>query len=119
MVNGKAVDNTNVTVDDGNFNFWPSLYNSVGGNYVVSADAWKLREVVISYNFPKSITAETKIIKDATLSISGRNLFMIRPNTNQTTDPEFSEDTGNDVGRTSLSQAPPTRIFSATLSLTF
>ena len=119
MVGGKAVDNTNIEVNDGNFNFWPSLYNSVGGNYVVSADAWKLREVVISYNFPKTLTAQTKIIKDATLSISGRNLIMIRPNTNQTTDPEFSEDTGNDVGRTSLNQAPPTRIFSATLSLTF
>jgi TonB-linked SusC/RagA family outer membrane protein len=119
MVNGKAVDNTDVTVNDGNFNFWPSLYNSVGGNYVVSADAWKLREVVISYNFPKSVIAPAKIIKDATLSISGRNLIMLRPSTNQTTDPEFSEDTGNDVGRTSLNQAPPTRIFSATLSITF
>ena len=44
---------------------------------------------------------------------------MLRPKTNVWTDPEFSEDTGNGVGRTSESQAPPTRIFSATLSITF
>ena len=119
LQNGKYVDNTNITVDDGNFNFWPSLYNSVGGNYVISAAAWKLREVVLAYNFPKSIVAATRVIKDATLSLSGRNLIMIRPGTNKTTDPEFSEDTGNDVGRTSVNQAPPTRIYSATLSVTF
>ncbi|HEY0432331.1 MAG TPA: hypothetical protein VGC95_00580, partial [Chitinophagaceae bacterium] len=40
---GKYVPNTNVTVDDANFNFWPGLYRSVGANYVVSAAAWKLR----------------------------------------------------------------------------
>lgn len=116
---GTYVDNTNITVDDGNFNFWPSLYNSVGANYVVSAAAWKLREVVISYSFPKSWIGYRDIIKSASLAISGRNLIMIRPSTNKWTDPEFSEDTGNDVGRTGLGQAPPTRIFSATLSVTF
>ncbi len=113
------VDNTNITVDDGNFNFWPSLYNSVGANYVVSAAAWKLREVVITYNFPKSWINNSKVIKNASFALSGRNLIMIRPSTNKWTDPEFSEDTGNDVGRTGLGQTPPTRFFSATLSVTF
>ena len=116
---GAYVDNTNVTVDDANFNFWPSLYNSVGANYVISAAAWKLREVVITYNFPKTWIGYGKVVKNASLSLSGRNLLMIRPSTNKWTDPEFSEDTGNDVGRTGLAQAPPTRIFSATLSVTF
>ncbi|MEJ7677857.1 MAG: hypothetical protein WKG06_08315 [Segetibacter sp.] len=44
---------------------------------------------------------------------------MLRPSTNKWTDPEFNEGTGNDVGRTGLGQAPPSRIFSATLSVTF
>jgi hypothetical protein len=52
-------------------------------------------------------------------TLSGRNLLMIRPKSNLWTDPEFSEGTGNDVGRTSESQSPPTRIFSGTLSVTF
>jgi len=113
------VDNTNITVNDGNFNFWPTLYRSVGANYITSAAAWKLREVVITYTFPQRILAPTKVIKNAAIAISGRNLIMIRPSTNKWTDPEFSEDNGNDVGRNSQGQAPPTRIFSATLSLTF
>jgi len=113
------VANTNTTTDDGNFNFFPGLYRSVGANYVISAAAWKLREVAISYDIPKTVFAMTKIIQRATFTLSGRNLLMFRPKTNQWTDPEFSEDTGNGVGRTSTSQAPPTRIFSATLAVTF
>ncbi len=116
---GKYVDNTTVSVDDANFNFWPSLYNSVGANYVVSAAAWKLREVVITYNMPKQWLSFTKVAKSAALTISGRNLVMLRPADNKWTDPEFNEDAGNDVGRTGVGQAPPTRIFSATLSVTF
>ena len=116
---GKYVTNTNVTVDDANFNFWPSIYNSVGANYVVSGAVWKLREVALSYDLPRRWLAPTKIVQHATLTISGRNLLMIRPKTNLWTDPEFSEDTGNDVGRTGEGQAPPTRIFSGTLSIQF
>jgi hypothetical protein len=95
------------------------LYNSVGANYVVSAAAWKLREVAISYDLAKNLYSYTKIIQKATITVSGRNLLMIRPKTNKWTDPEFSEDTGNDVGRTSEGQLPPTRILSATLTLQF
>jgi TonB-linked SusC/RagA family outer membrane protein len=119
VVNGKSVPNTNITVDDANFNFWPSIYNSVGANYVVSADAWKLRELVVSYDIPKTIFSATRIIQRAILTVSGRNLVMLRPATNKWTDPEFSEGTGNDSGRTGEGQTPPTRIFSATLGLTF
>jgi len=116
---GKSVPNTTITTDDGNFNFWPGLYRSVGGNYVTSAAALKLREVAIGYEIPKKVFGFTKVIQRANFTLSGRNLLMIRPKTNLWTDPEFSEDTGNGVGRTSENQAPPTRIFSATLSVTF
>jgi len=119
IVNGKSVPNTNVTVQDANFNFWPSLYNSVGANYVISADAWKLREATISYDIPKDIFQGTKILQKATISLSGRNLLMLRPSTNKWTDPEFNEGTGNDVGRTGEGQTPPTRIYTASLNLTF
>ncbi len=119
MQDGKLVDNTNVEVNDANWNFWPGLYRNQGANYVVSAAAWKLREVVITYDIPRKVFAGAKIIQRATITVSGRNLLMIRPKTNVWTDPEFSEDTSNAVGRTSESQAPPTRIYGATLSLTF
>jgi hypothetical protein len=86
---------------------------------VISAAAWKLREVAITYDFPQNWLTSTKYIKQVSLTASGRNLIMLRPSTNKWTDPEFNEDTGNDIGRTSENQAPPTRIFSATLSVTF
>ena len=117
--NKTSTPNTNITTDDGNFNFWPGLYRSVGANYVTSAAAWKLREVAISYLIPNRYLGNGKIIKSGSIVISGRNLIMLRPKSNLWTDPEFSEDTGNGAGRTSENQAPPTRIISATLSLTF
>jgi TonB-linked SusC/RagA family outer membrane protein len=116
---GKYVQNTSVMVDDANFNFWPGLYRSVGTNYITSAAAWKLREVAIAYQIPRKVFAATKIVQAATFTVSGRNLLMLRPKSNVWTDPEFSDGTGNDVGRTTENQAPPTRIFSATLSVTF
>ena len=111
--------NTNIIVDDANFNFFPGQYQRVGANYVVSAAAWKLREVAISYNIPRKVTAPTKVVQSAVITLSGRNLVMLRPKTNVWTDPEFNDGVGNDFGRTSTSQAPPTRIYSATLTLTF
>jgi TonB-linked SusC/RagA family outer membrane protein len=116
---GKYVDNTNVEVQDGNYNFWPTLYQSVDANYVVSAAAIKLREASLTYNFPKLWISDIKFIKAASLSLSGRNLLMFTPKTNKFTDPEFSNDTGNGVGTSSLNQLPPTRIVSTTLSVTF
>lgn len=116
---GKAVDNTTITTDDANFNFWPGLYQRAGANYVISAAAWKLREVALSYELPSNWLASTKFIKKATFTLSGRNLLMIRPKTNLWTDPEFSEDTSNAVGRTSLNQSPPSRIYGASLSINF
>ncbi len=115
---GKYVDNTNIMVDDANFNFWPGIYRSVGANYMTSAAAFKIREVAIAYQFSQALLSKTKIIKNASLTVSGRNLLMIRPKSNLWTDPEFSEGIGNDAGRTSENQTPPTRIFSATLSIT-
>jgi len=112
------VPNTNVEVQDGNFNFWPTLYQSIDANYVTSAAAWKLREVALSYSLPKQIINDIKFVKAITLTVSGRNLLMFVPSTNKFTDPEFSNDTGNGVGTTSLGQLPPTRIFSTTLSVT-
>ncbi|HWZ17055.1 MAG TPA: SusC/RagA family TonB-linked outer membrane protein [Mucilaginibacter sp.] len=117
--NGNYVNNTNVTIQDANFNFWPTTYLGVDANYVTSAAAIKLREAVLAYNFPKAWIRDAKFIKNVTISVSGRNLLMFRPKTNQWTDPEFSEDTSNAVGRTTVNETPPTRIISGTLAVTF
>ncbi|WDF77706.1 SusC/RagA family TonB-linked outer membrane protein [Mucilaginibacter sp. KACC 22773] len=116
---GNYVDNTNILTQDGNFNFFPTTYLGVDANYVTSAAAWKLREATLNYNFPKAWLREVKFVKNVNVAVSGRNLIMIRPKTNKYTDPEFNDDTSNAVGRTTLNQAPPTRIISGTLAVTF
>lgn len=116
---GKYVKNTNITTDDAGYNFWGGSYLNVGSNYITSGSVWKLREVVLRYDFPKKWYSKAKIFQDMSFTLSGRNLIMLRPKTNIWTDPEFNDDTSNAVGRNSVYQAPPTRIFSATLSLRF
>ena len=111
--------NTNITINEGNYNFWQGLYNTVGGNYVTSGAFWKLREIALNYELPATLLQRTKVIKKASVGINGRNLFMWRPKSNQWTDPEFSEDNSNAAGRTSLTQTPPTRLFGANITLTF
>jgi TonB-linked SusC/RagA family outer membrane protein len=118
-VNGKYVTNTNIEVNDANFNLFPGLFNNVASPWVESAAAWKLREVALSYNIPIRLLGGQKVIKGAVITVSGRNLLMFRPKTNLWTDPEFSEDTSNAVGENSINQAPPTRIYGGRLSVTF
>ena len=116
---GKYVTNTNVTTDDAGYNFWAGSYLNVGSNYITSGSVWKLREVALRYDFPKKWYSGVNIFQDISFTLSGRNLIMLRPKTNIWTDPEFSDNTGNAVGTNSVNQTPPTRIFSATLSLMF
>lgn len=49
-------------------------------SYVYDASYVKLREVAFSYNLPKKIFNKTRIIKGITLSVSGRNLWIIHKN---------------------------------------
>jgi TonB-linked SusC/RagA family outer membrane protein len=116
---GKYVKNTNITTDDADYNFWGGSYLNVGSNYVTSGSFWKLREVVLRYDFPKKWYSKVKVFQDISFALSGRNLIMLRPKTNVWSDPEFNDDTSNAVGTNSVNESPPTRIFSATLSLTF
>jgi TonB-linked SusC/RagA family outer membrane protein len=122
--NGKYVDNTSVAVDNGGnisgAGFWPDVYTSgIGSVYVTSAAFWKLRELSLTYEVPASAVAKTKVIRRAVIGFVGRNLIMLRPKSNLWTDPEFSDTNGNDVGRTSEFQLPPTRMYGVNLTLTF
>ncbi|MBL7722826.1 MAG: SusC/RagA family TonB-linked outer membrane protein [Chitinophagaceae bacterium] len=115
----KYVENTNIYMVSGGYNFWSQATNtSANTNYLVSGDFWKIRELSLSYNIPAKWFGFTKnAIKGATFTLSGRNLFMFLPKTNEWTDPEFSNTTGNAQGVSGLDNTPPTRIFGATLNL--
>ncbi|MBS1486921.1 MAG: SusC/RagA family TonB-linked outer membrane protein [Bacteroidetes bacterium] len=113
------VPNTNITINDGNYNFWQNVYYNVTSNFITSGAFWKLREVNFSYQLPKSFLGKTKFIKAVKASIIGRNLLMWRPASNVWTDPEFSSDTSNALGTTNVNQTPPTRTYGFVLAFTF
>jgi TonB-linked SusC/RagA family outer membrane protein len=123
-VTGNYVENTSVTVRDGGPGYWSIAGPRTGihETYITSAAFWKIREMSLSYKVPQSFLASQTVIKDAKISIQGRNLFLWTPSTNVYTDPEYSDgngsSNGNAVGLTNLSQTPPSRYFGFSIGLT-
>jgi TonB-linked SusC/RagA family outer membrane protein len=117
----KYVPNTNITTISGGYGFWEqTAYNrNINSNYLTSAASWKLRELALNYELPSKVFGNGKVIKKATVGLVGRNLFMWLPKTNQWTDPEFNNTTGNATGVNNIGNTPPTRIFGGTVTLTF
>jgi TonB-linked SusC/RagA family outer membrane protein len=116
------VANTSITTRTGGVDFWTNgpSQTAVVSNYLYSAAFWKLREVSLSYDLPKSVLGSIKYIKGARISVQGRNLVIWAPKTNIYTDPEYSAAgaDSNGVGITTLGQTPPARFYGATLTLT-
>jgi len=119
--NGKYVDNTNIQVQDGNYNFWAQAINTgIATNYFSSAAAWRLREVNISYNLPLKWIGNGKTIKRVTISAVGKNLLLLVPKSNQWSDPEFNySNANNTVGVSSSFQSPASRLFGGSLTVQF
>ncbi|RYE19863.1 MAG: TonB-dependent receptor, partial [Sphingobacteriaceae bacterium] len=119
---GQYVANTNITVRNGGTAFWTEgpTNTYVGLNYAYSAAFWKLRELSLGYDLPKSLFVHAQYIKGIRASVQGRNLFLWTPKTNIYTDPEYSTNgsDNNAVGLTTLGQTPPSRLFGATISIT-
>lgn len=127
---GKYVPNTNVYTHLYGRLFWNSdLVTAVTTNYLADGSFWKLREVALSYDVPVGKifgSSFSNVLKGATVTVSGRNLFMWLPDSNVwNMDPEFQGGngnaayTGNATGRLTAFNFPPTRIFGATLALRF
>jgi TonB-linked SusC/RagA family outer membrane protein len=121
---GTYLVNTDVTVKNpnGNSGFWTEDYNrGVTSNYVTSGAFMKLREAVISYDFPVSVFRKVKAIKGLTISAQGRNLLMFMSKDNYYTDPEYSAPgaDNNGIGLNSISQTPPSRYYGGTITLKF
>lgn len=115
----KYVENTSIYTQSGGYNFWSqgATNTNANTNYLVSGDFWKIREVSISYNVPAKVFSFAKnMIKGVNVTLSGRNLFMFLPKSNEWTDPEFSNTTGNAQGVSGLDNTPPTRIFGASIN---
>lgn len=117
--NGVYVPNTDITVRDGGLGAWDSNLRTFGENFVTSGDFWKLRELSVSYEIPKSILSNTRFIKAASVALVGRNLLTLLPESNKYTDPEFANSTSNAVGLNDTFNTPPTRTYGFNVQLTF
>ncbi|HEY2726784.1 MAG TPA: SusC/RagA family TonB-linked outer membrane protein, partial [Parafilimonas sp.] len=117
----KYVPNTNIQVQDGNYNFWAQPINTaIATNYFASAAAWRLREVNISYDLPQKWIGNRRIIKRVTVSAVGKNLLLFVPKSNQWGDPEFNySTTGNTFGISSSFQSPASRLFGGSVTVQF
>jgi hypothetical protein len=118
---GKYVENKDVLVRTGGYGFFEGTATNRGinSNYLTSAAAWKIREIALNYEFPARIMSKTKAIKGATIGVFTRNLAMFLPESNQWTDPEFANTTGNAVGINNSAQLPPTRLYGFNVNLRF
>jgi TonB-linked SusC/RagA family outer membrane protein len=116
------VENTNVTTRTGGVDFWTNgpSNTAVAQNYTYSAAFWKMRELSITYDIPRSLLKNVGFISGARIGLQGRNLFLFAPKTNIYTDPEYSafDATSNAIGFSSTSQTPPGRFFGFNLSVT-
>ncbi len=90
--------------------------NSPTARYVFDASYTKLREVSLSYNFPKK-WFDKVLLRDLSLSFVGRNLWIISKNVDHF-DPEASLGSGNNQGIETGSY-PTTRTFGFNLKLGF
>lgn len=100
-------------------NEWGTAFNydySPTARYILDASYVKLRELALSYNFPKSLFGKG-FIKDAAFSIVGRNLWIIHKNTYHF-DPEIATSAGNQQGIEDGAY-PSTRTFGFDLKVSF
>jgi len=121
-VTNSYVANTNITTRSGGTAFWTEgpTNRDATTNYTYSSAFWKLRELSLGYDIPKSVLGNGKVVKAVRVSVQGRNLFLWTPKTNIYTDPEYSAagTNSNAIGLTNLGQTPPSRLYGATISVT-
>lgn len=98
-----------------------TLYSAVYGNIseanIYSTSFVKLRDVSLSYDFPKTILERTKFISSASISVSARNILLWTAIPN--VDPESSQGNGNMQGGFDYMSLPQTRSMGVGLNLTF
>ncbi|HMI02521.1 MAG TPA: SusC/RagA family TonB-linked outer membrane protein [Pedobacter sp.] len=88
-------------------------------NRILDRTFAKLREVVITYDLPKSVAAKIGG-SSASIRIFGRNLYTWLPSSNRTVDPEVSNlgsDLGSEFGE--FRTSPPLRNYGASLRVSF
>ncbi|UKJ07692.1 SusC/RagA family TonB-linked outer membrane protein [Solitalea lacus] len=93
--------------------------NSMSREQVIDKSFIKMRDITLSYQFPKSLVGAIKA-DNASLSVFGRNLFVWVPKENSFIDPEvstFSNDLAGEFGE--FGGGPSVRSFGVSLKVGF
>lgn len=122
-VGGSYVPNTTAAYSgdyNGAVTYWNgSIYRNVGENLVVDATAFKVREISISYDVPKSVLSST-FVNSLSLSLYARNPIIIYSKDNRNyADPETASFSDNAAGIALTSQYPTVRTFGFKINATF
>jgi hypothetical protein len=102
-------------------NYWTSSYANESANYMTNTNILRLRSISLSYNLPENIIKRQHIIKGASATLTGTNLFLL---TNyKGMDPETSAAGSGVTGSSSVGMdycgVPATAGFSVGINLTF
>jgi hypothetical protein len=122
---GEYFENTTpISGFDNNFNqYFNQTYGATqfGRLFVIDKSFVKLREVSLGYRFPRTLLGRT-FIKEAEVSLIGRNLLLWTPVSNTFIDPEattFADTNGLQAEYGEYGAIPSTRSYGFSVRLTF
>ncbi len=117
---GQYIPNTTVKTGGNTYStvnsYFASVYSNAKENWVVSSDAFKIREVSLTYDLPQEWLKGTGL-RSVTLGVHGRNVFtdLASDNLNYA-DPETSN-YGAVGGLAGLTQYPPTKSWGGSITI--
>lgn len=112
---GVYVPNTERSTSSGGRAFW-SKQGEVQINTAAKSDFFKLRELNLTYTLPSTLLGSQKVLKSASISLVGTNLFIIRNKDNKYGDPEYLYNKTD--GYLSFRQVPPYRTMGFSVNVT-
>lgn len=124
--NGGYVPNTDIKTGGENYSgvitWFSSKYATYGENLLVDGQAFKVRELYLTYSLPKSLVKQYGL-EEITFGVHARNPFKkFADNNLDYVDPEtsyYSGSTNNAFGFGSRTQYPSTKVYGFSLNLKF
>jgi TonB-linked SusC/RagA family outer membrane protein len=120
LPNGTYIENNIPVTDENMYSYFSDSYSDGQfRNFVIPKGYVKLRELVLSYSFPKKWMRKIGL-QQLDLSVIGRNLFMWTPKGNNYVDPEtttYGNDIASELGE--FAALPSTRSIGAGIKIVF
>ncbi len=119
--NGNYIPNTTVKTGGNNYNtvndYYSSIYGTIGENYLIDGQAFKLREVAVSYTVPRAVLSGSNL-QEITLAVHARNPFQkFAKNNLNYADPETSYYATPGIAQ--IAQYPNTKVYGFSLNVKF